>query len=228
MTKPLIERAPCTTEDPMRIAVLVSGSGTNLQAIIDAAKRPGSRYRVEVVLSNRPMAKALERAEAAGIPEVTVDHKQFASRADFERAMLDKLEPYAPDAIVLAGFMRVLTDTFINAYDRRIVNVHPAILPAFPGTNASQQALDAGVRITGCTVHLVDAGVDTGPVLAQAAVPILEDDDLEHLQGRIQTQEHKLLPRVLDALADGSAVIGDDGRVLIRNLRTSADHLTFA
>lgn len=221
----LIQRAPCPPDDPLRIAVLVSGSGTNLQAVLDAGKVPGCRFRVACVLSNRPGVKALARAAAAGVPTDVVDHKPYGSdRQAFERALLQHLAPFDPELIVLAGFMRVLTETFVSAFERRIVNVHPALCPAFPGIHAARQALDAGVRITGCTVHLVDTGVDTGPILAQAAVPILDGDDEPTLQHRIQAQEHHLLPRVIEAIARGD-VVTDGAQVRATSMTPEADGL---
>lgn len=225
MARPLVPRAPCPPGEPLRVAVLVSGSGTNLQALLDAAARPGCPFRVVAVISNRPGAKALERASAAGVPALVEDHKAHADRAAFERALLDRLAPHDVELVVLAGFMRVLGETFVRAFERRIVNVHPALCPAFPGLHAARQALLAGARITGCTVHLVDTGVDTGPILAQAAVPVLDGDDETSLQQRIQTQEHALLPRVLEAIARGDVVEEDDGRVRLTSLTPESDHL---
>lgn len=213
--EPLIERAPCPPDDPLRVAVLVSGGGTNLQALLDHGS---PSFRVACVASNRPGAYALERAAAHGVPTVVVDHKQFPDRPAFERALLQALAPHRPELVVLAGFMRVLSPTLIEAFERRIVNVHPALCPAFPGMHAARQALAAGARVTGCTVHLVDVGVDTGPILAQAAVPILDDDDEERLQRRIQQQEHRLFPRVIEAIADGRVTVDESGRVRARGL----------
>ncbi len=222
--RPLIARAPCPPEDPLRVAVLVSGSGTNLQALLDDSHAGGSPFRVACVLSNRPGAHALARAETAGVPALVEDHRLHDGREAFERALLARLSPYDAETVVLAGFMRVLSETFVSAFPRRIVNVHPALCPAFPGLHAARQALDAGARITGCTVHLVDTGVDTGPILAQAAVPILDGDDEPTLQRRIQQQEHRLLPRVLRAIARGE-VVEEGGRVVVRALTPESDHL---
>lgn len=223
--RPLVARAPCPPEDPLRVAVLVSGGGTNLQALLDEMALPGRSFRVACVLSNRPGVKALERAQAANVPTLVVEHRAYESRDAFERAMLEQLKPFDVELVVLAGFMRVLSETFVSAFERRIVNVHPALCPAFPGIRAARQALEAGVRITGCTVHLVDTGVDTGPILAQAAVPVLDGDDEATLQGRIQTQEHALLPRVIEAIARGEVVEDDDGKVRVTSLSPEAEHL---
>ena len=211
-------------DGPLRLGVLVSGGGTNLQAILDAAN--SAAYEVAVVISNRPGAYALERARAANVPALTEPHRAHPDRAAFERALLAHLRAHDVEVVVLAGFMRLLTPTFIGAFERRIVNVHPALCPAFPGLHAARQALQAGARITGCTVHFVDAGVDTGPILAQAAVPVLPEDTEETLQARIQTQEHKLLPLVLDALAQGRVQL-EGGRVFLCDVAPSAAALSW-
>lgn len=228
MTHTLVERAPCPPDAPLRLAVLVSGSGTNLQALLDAAAADDPPFEVAVVLSNRPGVRALKRAVDAGVATAVVDHKAHDGRASFEEALLDALRSYDPDLIVLAGFMRILTDTFVKAFERRIVNVHPALLPAFPGMHGARQAIEAGARVAGCTVHLVDTGVDTGPILLQAAVPVLADDDEDALQARIQREEHRLLPRALRAIARGDVVVQADGSVCVRNAEPTVDALTWA
>jgi phosphoribosylglycinamide formyltransferase-1 len=188
----------------MKVAVLVSGSGTNLQALLDAeAAGRLAPAEIAVVVSNNPGALALERAARAGRPGLVVDHRGRASREDFDQALLDALAPYRVETIVLAGFMRLLTPRFLGAFPGRVVNTHPSILPAFPGHDAAAQALAHGVKLSGCTVHLVDAGVDTGPIIAQRAVPVLPGDDAAALQARIQDEEHRLLPVVVRALAAG-------------------------
>lgn len=199
---PLVARAPCPPSDPLRLGVLVSGSGSNLAALLEAAAEPARALCVAVVVSNIEGAFALERARAAGVSHAVESHKG-RERESFEDAVQAHLERHDVEVVVLAGFMRVLTPHFLARWPRRVVNVHPALCPAFPGTHAARQALDHGARVTGCTVHLVDAGVDTGPILAQAAVPILDDDDEERLQRRIQAREHALLPEVLAAMARG-------------------------
>lgn len=187
-----------------RIAVLASGGGSNLQALIDADLGDA---RIALVIANVPGAMALERARAAGIPALLIDHKQFAGRADFERALVDALAAQDVDWVVLAGFMRILGRALLDRFPHRVVNIHPSLLPAFPGVNAQRRALEAGVKITGCTVHLVDEGTDTGPVLAQAAVPVLPDDDEPRLRARILREEHRLLPAVVRALVAGRLVV---------------------
>lgn len=195
----------------MRIAVLASGTGSNLQALLDFERQPFAKYRVVVVGTNRSDAKALERAAQQGKPTFCESHRNHASRESFEAALVDHLTPFRPDWIVLAGFMRVLSGAFVTSFTKRIVNVHPALCPAYPGLHAARQALAAGARVTGCTVHLVDCGVDTGPILAQAAVPVLDGDDEASLQRRIQHQEHRLLPAVLQAIACGHLQEKDGG-----------------
>lgn len=197
----------------MKVGVLVSGRGTNLGALL-AAEAAGALApaTIAVVISNRPGAFALERAAAAGKPAVTIDHKAFADRGGFEQALLAELARHDVDAVVLAGFMRVLTATFIERFPLRIVNTHPALLPAFPGVDAPAQALAHGAKVTGVTVHFVDGGVDTGPIIAQRAVPILAADDAAALHHRIQVEEHRLLPAVVQALAAGRVAVA--GRVV--------------
>ena len=192
----------------MKLGVLVSGSGTNLQALLDAEARgelaPGA---IAVVISNRPGVAALGRAERAGKPAIVVDHKRFADRAAFEARLLEVLGEHGVEAVVLAGFMRVLTPHFVERFPERILNTHPSLLPAFPGVDAAAQALAYGVKTSGCTVHFVDTSLDGGPIIAQAAVPVLPGDDAAALQARIQREEHQLLPRVVQQLAAGRLIV---------------------
>lgn len=185
------------------LGVLVSGSGTNLQAVIDAVHSGRLRATIGVVISNVATAKALDRARAAGILTVVIDHKAYPSREAFDAAVVESLRGNCVDCVVLAGFMRLITPVLLDAFPHRVVNIHPALLPAFPGVQAQAQALAYGVRVTGCTVHLVDAGMDTGPILAQATVPVLDGDDEDTLRERILVKEHELLPAVLQWIADG-------------------------
>jgi phosphoribosylglycinamide formyltransferase 1 len=188
----------------MRFAVLVSGQGTNLQALLDAAGRGElAPAEIALVLSNKPGAPALARASAAGVATAVVDHRAHPDRRAFEEAMLAELRRAEIEAVVLAGFMRILTEHFVSAFSQRILNTHPALCPAFPGVDAPQQALDYGVAVTGCTVHFVDTGVDTGPIIAQAAVPVEDGDDATRLHDRIRVHEHRLLPEVTRLLAAG-------------------------
>ena len=189
------------------LGVLVSGSGTNLQAVLDAIARGSLDARVAVVISNVAGVKALDRAREAGIEALVIDHKGFADRRAFDAALVLALRQHAVEVVVLAGSMRIVTDVLLGAFPMRVVNVHPALLPAFPGVNAQKQALDYGVRVAGCTVHFVDQGADTGPVIAQATVPVFDDDDEEKLRLRILAREHELLPRVLQWIAEGRVVV---------------------
>ncbi len=190
---------------PLRIAVLASGSGSNLQALIAADLGP---TELTLVISNVPGARALRRAEAAGIEALLIDHQAYATREAFDGAVVQALQARDVDWVVLAGFMRLITPVFVEAYENRILNIHPGLLPAFKGVKAQRQALEAGVTVAGCTVHLVDAGMDSGPILAQAVVPVRWDDDEERLCKRILRQEHRLLPAVVRAVAEGRLVLG--------------------
>ena len=192
-----------TADGRLRLGVLVSGGGTNLQSILDAVAEKRLDAEVRVVVSNVAGAGGLARANAAGVPAVFVDHKAFTSRAEFDARVVEVLSAHDVQWVVLAGFMRIVTGTLLDAFPLRVVNVHPALLPAFPGVSAQAQALAYGARIAGCTVHLVDTGTDTGPILAQAAVPVLEGDDEAALRARILLQEHALLPAVLQWIAEG-------------------------
>lgn len=196
------------------LGVLVSGTGTNLQAILDAIASGELKARVGVVISNVATAKALERAKAAKVPAIVVDHKAFPDRASFDAAVVEVLRSHGVECVVLAGFMRLITSTLLDAYPNRIVNVHPALLPSFPGTHAQRQALQYGVGVSGCTVHFVDSGVDTGPIIVQGTVPVLDDDDEATLSARILKKEHELLPLALQWIAEGKVTIEHpkDGR----------------
>lgn len=187
---------------PLALGVLVSGSGSNFQAILDAIHQGRLHASVKVLISNRADAYALERARRAGIPAQVVAQRQFSSRRDFEQALLDILQAHGVECVALAGFMRVLTGHFLSAFPGRVVNIHPALLPAFPGLHGPRQALAYGARVAGATVHLVDEGVDTGPILAQGVVPVLDDDTEETLAARILTVEHQLYPHVLQLIAE--------------------------
>jgi phosphoribosylglycinamide formyltransferase-1 len=187
----------------LALGVLVSGNGSNLQAILDATRSGRLDASVRVVVSNQPQAYALTRARDAGVPAVVIPHREFSSREAFDEAVIDTLKREGVDWVVLAGFMRLLTPAFLAAFPGHVLNIHPALLPAFPGTHAIRDALAHGVRVTGCTVHLVDEGVDTGPILAQRAVPVLDDDTEQTLADRVHRAEHELYVEVLAAIAEG-------------------------
>jgi phosphoribosylglycinamide formyltransferase-1 len=193
------------------LGVLASGGGTNLQAILDAIASGSLDARVAVVISNVPGAGALDRARSAGVEALVIDHKGFADRRAFDAAVVEALRLRGVEIVVLAGFMRVVTDVLLDAFPSRVVNIHPALLPAFPGVHAQAQALAHGVRVAGCTVHFVDGGTDTGPIIAQAAVPVLEDDDVASLTARILAKEHELLPQVLQWIGEGRVQVDASG-----------------
>ncbi len=187
----------------LALGVLVSGNGTNLQAILDATRDGSLDARVSCVISNKTDAMALERAARAGVPALAIPHQTFDTRAAFDRALVSALHEHGAEWIVLAGFMRVLTPEILRAFPGRVVNVHPSLLPSFPGTNAMRQALAHGVKLTGCTVHFVDEGVDSGPIIAQRAVEIVDGDDEHTLAERMHAAEHALLVGVLRDIAGG-------------------------
>jgi phosphoribosylglycinamide formyltransferase-1 len=198
-----------------RVGVLVSGGGTNLQALLDAAREPGYPAQIVQVISNVPGAGALERARAASVPAEVVDHRAFPDRAAFEAALVDALRRHGVELVCLAGFMRLLGKGFLSAFPMRVMNIHPALLPAFPGLHGARQALEYGAKLAGCTVHFVDEGTDTGPIIAQAAVPVLAGDDEVALAARILREEHRLYPLALRLVAEG--------RVRVEGRRVVAD-----
>jgi phosphoribosylglycinamide formyltransferase-1 len=187
----------------VNVGVLISGSGTNLQALLDASNEPGYPARVSVVIASRPGVFGLERAERSGVPAVVVPFKQFPERVAFEERLIEVLAEYGVEWIACAGFMKLFTPRFLEAFPNRILNIHPALMPAFPGMHAQRQALEAGVRIAGASVHFVDAGTDTGPVILQGAVPVLADDDEESLSARILGVEHRIYKQALRWAAEG-------------------------
>lgn len=185
------------------IGVLISGGGTNLQAIIDTIESGKLDAKIEVVLSNKADAYGLERARKHGIPTDVLNHKNFSTREAFDQAVVASLGARGVELVVLAGFMRLLSPVFIKAYSNRIMNIHPALLPAFPGLNVQQRAVDHGARFSGCTVHFVNEECDEGPIIMQAVVPVLPDDTGETLAARILIQEHRIYPRAIQLYAEG-------------------------
>jgi len=194
----------------MRLGVLASGSGSNLQAILDGCANGSLPAQMAVVICNVAGAKALQRAEAARVPTVLLDHKQFGSRDDYDRAVVAELRRHRVDLVCLAGFMRLIGPVLLTEFENKILNIHPSLLPAFPGLHAVRQALVARVRVSGCTVHVVDQGTDSGPILIQAAVPVLDGDSEETLAARILRQEHRCYPRAIALWAEGRVQL--DGR----------------
>lgn len=201
----LHSRPLVTWREDIDIAVLASGSGTNLQALIDT---PDIRPHLRVVLSDRPDTPALKRAEKAGIPTAQVLWKDFEGRSEFSSAIADLVESHGAEGVVLAGFMRILSGSFVDRFPGRILNIHPSLLPAFPGSNAVASALAHGVKVTGVTVHFVDEEVDHGPIIAQEAVGVLEDDTVESLHARIQGVEHVLYPQIVRMLVSDRLTVG--------------------
>jgi phosphoribosylglycinamide formyltransferase 1 len=201
---------------PLKVAVLISGRGSNLQALIDAfgPQAPDGPVKIVLVLSNKADALGLERAAKAGLKTEIVDHTAFQSREDFDVAIDREIRAAGAEFVVLAGFMRLLTPQFVTAWKDRLVNIHPALLPAFPGLNTHRRALEAGVRMHGATVHFVRHETDTGPIIAQAAVPVLPDDTEATLAARVLQAEHKLYPLALRLVAEGKARVEGE-RVII-------------
>jgi phosphoribosylglycinamide formyltransferase-1 len=185
------------------VAVLVSGSGSNLQAIIDASERGEIHCRVGIVVSNKADAYGLVRARKHDIPTEVVDHRAFGSREAFDARLVEVIRSSGAELVCLAGFMRVVTPVFLRAFPHRILNIHPALLPSFPGTHGPRQALQYGVRFSGCTVHFLDEGVDTGPVIVQAVVPVYEDDTEDTLAARILKEEHRIYPMAIRLFFEG-------------------------
>jgi phosphoribosylglycinamide formyltransferase-1 len=196
----------------LRLGVLASGGGTNLQAIIDGCQNGSLPAEIAVVIANNPDAGALERSRHAGVPARCINHRTFADREAFDSALVAALREAGVELVVLAGFMRILTRVLLAAFPMRIINIHPALLPAFPGLHVQQQALDYGARFSGCTVHFVDGGVDTGPIIIQAVVPVLPGDTAETLAARILVQEHRIYPRAIQLIAEDRVQV--TGRVV--------------
>ncbi len=187
----------------LKLAVLASGGGTNLQSIIDQCAQGKLDATIELVICNNPRAGAIDSDAKAGIKTLCIDHREFGKREEFDQAIVAALQKAQVELVVLAGFMRIITAPFLQAFPQRIINIHPALLPAFPGLHVQQQALDYGAKFSGCTVHFVDGGVDTGPIIAQAVVPIFTADSAETLAARILEQEHKIYPQVIQWFAEG-------------------------
>jgi phosphoribosylglycinamide formyltransferase-1 len=196
-----------------RLGVLISGSGTNLQAIIDRSERGELHAEVVCVISNKADAFGLERARKHGITAIHLDHKAFSGRSEYDAALVKTLQDLNVDLVILAGFMRIVTPVLLDAFPNRVMNIHPALLPSFPGLDAQKQALEYGAKLSGCTVHFVDAGTDTGPIILQSAVPVVEGDTVASLSERIHHEEHKLYPAAIQLFAEGRLKV--EGRRVI-------------
>jgi len=191
----------------IQLGVLVSGSGTNLQAIIDASESGRIDAEVKVVISDVPSAKAIDRAKKHGIPAVAIERKDFDSKKAFESEIVKSLRDHGADLVCLAGFMRIIGDTLLTSFENRIINIHPALLPSFPGLDAQGQAFEYGVKVSGATVHFVDEKTDHGPIICQTSVEVFEDDTVETLRARILEQEHIIYPKAIQLIAEGRVSI---------------------
>ena len=198
----------------LKVGVLISGSGTNLQALIDDCTRADAESEIVLVLSNRAEAFGLTRAERAGLPHRVIDHEGYDSREAFEQALTEALEASGVELVCLAGFMRVLTADFVERWRDRLINIHPSLLPAFKGLDTHARAIEAGVRIAGCTVHFVRPEVDNGPIIVQAAVPVLPDDTAESLADRVLREEHRCLPLAVRLIAQGRVSVAGERCVI--------------
>lgn len=198
------------------LAVLASGRGSNLQSIIDKLHLSEKPIKINIVISNKKEAYALKRAKKAGIKVYLIDENRYNDKKVYEDKIIEVIQASDIDLIVLAGYMKVLSAEFVNTYKNKIINIHPSLLPAFPGLNAQKQALDYGVKISGCTVHFVDEGVDTGPIIRQEAVTVKASDDEESLADRILKHEHKILPEVIELIAEDKIKLKDDNTVLVK------------
>lgn len=192
-----------------KLAVLVSGQGTNLQALIDQIEQETLAAEISVVISNVKEAYALERAKNHGIKSVFLDPKSYSNKEEFDRALIDLLQTEAVDLICLAGFMRILGKAFISSFAGKIINIHPSLLPAFPGLHPQRQALEHGVKFSGCTVHFVDEGIDSGPIILQSVVPVYDSDDEETLSRRILEQEHMIYPGAVQLMVENRLIVSE-------------------
>ena len=197
------------------IVILISGRGSNMQTIVQKCKAEKWNARISAVISNRADAAGLQFAEAEGIPTAVVSHKGYPDRESYDAALMAAIDGYQPDVVVLAGFMRILTAGFVEHYMGRLLNIHPSLLPNFRGLHTHQQAIDAGVRIHGATVHFVTPELDGGPIIAQAVVPVLPDDDEDTLADRVLEQEHQVYPRVVRWAVDGLVTMDGNGKVVL-------------
>ncbi|HHU31421.1 MAG: phosphoribosylglycinamide formyltransferase [Zhaonellaceae bacterium] len=200
----------------LKVGVLASGRGSNLEALLKQCANKKIAAQVVVVISDKAEAKALAKADEYNVPAFFIDPKVYSSKTEYNRALISKLKNFKVDLVVLAGYMRILDPLFIEAFPGKVINIHPSLLPAFPGLNAQGQALTGGVKYSGCTVHFVDEGMDTGPIIAQAVVPVLPEDTVEVLAQRILAEEHILLPKVVNWIAQGRVKL--KGRQVVINI----------
>ncbi|MDB9527712.1 phosphoribosylglycinamide formyltransferase, partial [Oscillatoria sp. CS-180] len=197
LISPAIPKPLPQSESPAKLAILASGNGSNLEAIAAAIDREDLNATIQVVIYNNPDAQVANRASDRGLPAVLLNHREFDSREALDRAIINAVKDHDAEWVIMAGWMRRVTEVLINAFSKRILNIHPSLLPSFPGIRAVEQALTAGVKVTGCTVHYVELVIDSGPIIMQAVVPVQPDDTLQSLQTRIQTQEHRIYPAAI-------------------------------
>jgi len=207
--------------DPLKLGVLISGSGSNLQSIIDHIEKGSINAVIKIVISNNPDAYGLIRAKKHGLPVLIFKHENFKTREDFDLELIQAFKNSNVELVVLAGFMRILTSAFLREFPKRIINIHPALLPAFPGTHVQKKALEYGGKFAGCTVHFVDEGVDTGPIIIQSVLPVQDDDTEETLAARILKEEHRIYPQAIQFYADGKIEI-DGRRVKIKSANNTS------
>jgi len=211
---------------PLRVAVLASGRGSNLQAVIDAIEAGRVQAQIVVVISNKKNAVALERARKHELKDLFVDPKPFAGRPDsreaYDQSLLEILQQHEVELVLLAGYMKIVTAVLVNAYANRMMNIHPSLLPSFPGLDVQKKAIDWGCKLAGCTVHFVTEGVDEGPIIIQAAVPILDGDTPDTLAARILVQEHKIYPRAVELFAEGRLKV-EGRRVFIDDAKPNGE-----
>ena len=212
---------------PSRIVVLISGGGSNLQSFIEASKEGNIDCQIMAVISNRPGVKGLERASDAGIPNIVVDHRAFPSRQEFDQYLAEVIQGFTPDLVVLAGFMRILTTDFVNQFVGKLINIHPSLLPAYPGLNTHQRAIEAGDLVAGATVHFVTPELDGGPAILQVEVPILSTDTPTQLAARVLVEEHKIYPLVAQWFCQGRIVM-DKGMVFHNGVKVGKSGLLFS
>ena len=207
------------------VVVLISGSGSNLQALIDSIAQDGNPARIAAVICNRADAYGLVRAQNAGIPTRVLDHKQFDGREAFDAALIEAIDGFDPQLVVLAGFMRILTGDFVRHYEGRLLNIHPSLLPKYKGLHTHQRALEAGDREHGCSVHFVTEELDGGPLVVQAVVPVESADSAQTLAQRVHTQEHRIYPLAVRWFAEGRLILGKQGALLDGQLLAASGHL---
>jgi phosphoribosylglycinamide formyltransferase 1 len=203
-------------DDLLKLGVLISGNGSNLQSIIDNIEKGSLKATIKIVISNNPDAFGLSRAKKHGIPFIVLKNGDFKRKEDFDLELMKILKDNGVELVILAGFMRIISPAFLKAFSHKIMNIHPALLPSFPGLHGQKQALEYGVKFSGCTVHFVDEGVDTGPIIIQSMVPVHDDDTEETLAARILKEEHKIYPQAIQFFADGKIEI-NGRKVRIKN-----------